>query len=489
MSEQLNDIDKFFVKHIGPLEATPPANVWQNVEAELDKSNVEKYKKRAIFLTRLSAMLLLLLLATGTYEILTKSKGSQQGPSAIPIVANTKDKRAGDTMGLANTTVNTMPADKTTQPPGEYSDAPVPPNKASTGKMLVGNNHKMVVAATIAKPKAGNADNNPAQSAWTELKPAIKNAESFPSITKKFSSPAGKPTLMGDSIANGQNDATGNVAINKNNFGAVIKDSSKAGPLLLVKNKGNNRHNFFKNISLTAYFSPQVDGYGLRDDDDDHFPGGTDDDDRDKIRGREKHSFSYTTGLTANYQLSKNWVVQTGLYLSKASIDVKPTTLYANTDNTGKVQYRYNSSSGYAYILPYFNTSPAVGDSCLAGNSINSLQYVGIPLNIGYAVRVKKLLIQPTVGIGVNILTKSSIETELRKGTEQEEKNITDVKGLRPVYFNITASAEVRYPLLKRVSFSFSPTARLALTSINKNNVVKSFTNSIGAAIGINYEF
>lgn len=490
MSEPLNDIDKFFLDNIEPLEETPPAKVWQNIEAGLDKGSAEEFKKRAVFFKRLSAVLLVLLLAGGVYEVINKSKKEKNitvSPASDNVVKNSGDSGRNQLPDATNGTVplNKEMADSASRTKSTVASPLQTVNPGNNVKGPAGNRKMLVAAITptkenrdVKKDIVQNYEQRPINAAGKTQYPVIAGTDNYLPPVNNHPAAGTKAVTPGAAIQE--------LAPAEKTKPGV--DSIKNTMVSVVKNKKKGSGNFLSKISLTGFFSPQMDGYGLRDDDD-HGPGRNDDDDKDKIREREKHSFSYTTGVTFNYQASKKWVIQSGLYLSKTSIDVKPTVLYANTDNTGKVQYRYNSSSGYAYVLPSFNSAPSVGDSCLTGNSVNSLQYIGIPFNVAYSIKIKKWIIQPTIGLAANFLVHSSIETQLKNGTEQETKNITNIQGLRRVYFNVMAAAEVQYPLSQKLSLSFSPVARLALTSINKNNVVKSFTNSIGSAIGINYKF
>jgi hypothetical protein len=66
---------------------------------------------------------------------------------------------------------------------------------------------------------------------------------------------------------------------------------------------------------------------------------------------------------------------------------------------------------------------------------------------------------------------------------------ITKLKGAKPFYWSITADAELRYSINKKVSVSLRPSFRYAISPITKNNVVETFPRSAGIGVGLTYKF
>lgn len=66
-----------------------------------------------------------------------------------------------------------------------------------------------------------------------------------------------------------------------------------------------------------------------------------------------------------------------------------------------------------------------------------------------------------------------------------EKANIYPVEGLRPMYMSGLLSVSTSYNLNQNIALTFTPAARFALTSINKDAPVKTFLNSIGLAAGL----
>ena len=233
-------------------------------------------------------------------------------------------------------------------------------------------------------------------------------------------------------------------------------------------------------FSITPFFSPDIAWYRLQEDKPDNQP-----DNLAEIEKSEKHEFSSTFGVLVDYKLNKHWGLQSGLTYSNTNITVAPKEIYAQSDNTGSVKYRINTSSGYGYVLPSFSSNPAVGDSLLAFTSTHTLNYIGIPLALKYSITKGKFSFNAMAGFSANILTKGKIETLLEKGVNNETEVVNNLQGLRKVYFSGLAGLGVDYKLNKKMSLSFAPTYKFALNSINQDAPVKSYPNSLGLSIGL----
>jgi hypothetical protein len=70
-----------------------------------------------------------------------------------------------------------------------------------------------------------------------------------------------------------------------------------------------------------------------------------------------------------------------------------------------------------------------------------------------------------------------------------KESASTNVQGLKLSYFNGSISVGADYSLNKKIALSFAPTARFALSTINKGEPVKTTLNSVGFATGLTYNF
>jgi hypothetical protein len=233
-------------------------------------------------------------------------------------------------------------------------------------------------------------------------------------------------------------------------------------------------------FSLQPFFSPEIAWYRLQDD---LVTNQTET--ASALDKEEKHEFSYSYGVLVNYRLNKHWVLQSGLGITNSTISVDPKTIFAQQDNTGKVKYRVNSSSGYGYVLPSYTANPAVGDSLYALTSTHTLQYLSVPLVVARVINKGKFSFSARAGISADILLKGRLETTVEKGFDNSTETISNLQGLKKLHFNALAGMGIDYSVSRRVAIAFTPTLRVALTSINKDAVVKSYPTSFGFATGI----
>jgi hypothetical protein len=208
-----------------------------------------------------------------------------------------------------------------------------------------------------------------------------------------------------------------------------------------------------------------------------------------KIKQSEAHEPSFSTGLLLTRQLKKGWSLQTGLIYSNTQIGISPQKLYALQDPAGSVDYKYITSSGYAYIKPSFGSPPVVGDSLTIAQAKHTLQFVSVPLVIKHSFGKNKLSFIPGAGVEANILTSAKLVTEIEDASNRENVSINKLKGTRSFYWSVTANAEVQYRVNKKIAVSLRPSFRYAISPITKNNVVETYPYSFGIGAGITYKF
>jgi hypothetical protein len=237
-------------------------------------------------------------------------------------------------------------------------------------------------------------------------------------------------------------------------------------------------------FSVTVFFSPDLATYRLEDD-----GYGNQPDNANKIEKTESHEFSATSGVWVGYRFTEKWSIQTGIGFSSTNIMLKPKTIYAQADNNGEIKYRMNISSGYGYILPSFQNTPVIGDSLTATAAAHKLRYISLPLAVSYSIAKGRFSVDAMTGLSVNFLKAGVLETEVRDGANNEIDILTDIRGLKSSYFTWVAGVGTEYRLTNKLSLTITPTVRLALTSINKGSVVRSYPNSFGLVGGVKMRF
>ena len=510
MDENLHNIDKLFRDAIEGHEEMPPENVWKALDAGLDKSNTAHINRKYQAVKRLAIALMLFLLITISYEIITK-RTAEPGTSK-----NEKNLKSP----ADNSAVNSS----STEPLGKpnYQPALLTP-KTNASNMLAQKSSPVEPTTRsqikdITRTKKPPALLSKRYYKTTTENGAMANEQTpFPADEETFTETAkdkNDDVLKGDEHHPGKNNKdvpgitqTPVVAFAESCFlqkyiatvnTVDVSDiqHTKITPGNVLP-PGVVKINFQKNkktgiskpvhFTLAAFFSPQLSFDRLENE---HHPGGPQSrSGRDRIKGDETNQSSFSTGILVKLPLAKSWGIQSGITYSHIKIDMQPKQIFAGLDNDGKVKYRFDCSSGYSFISPGVGAPPAVGDSINVTASTSTLQYVGIPLALSFHFAVGKFNIIPVVGAVANFVVKQKIETGLLLGTSKENQTINSIDGLKSNYFNATMGIGFEYNLSKRVALSITPSINIALNSINKNAAVKSYPNSFGLPFGISLKF
>jgi hypothetical protein len=522
MNDDLHNIDDLFKRALEEHTELPSAAVWDNIDKSLDKSKVVSISKKYNKLKWAAAALLLFSIGMALYTIhiriknkelvkqhnaggnlenpKTGTKNTTQDTNSLvkgnstgiektkvgkelkkqennPNAAATGSNRSSLAEG-ANTADNLNPGNKLMRPnPGKTHEHISKPDQKQLllknkspiaiqekpGGIDSSNSEKEVIA--INKELEGKADEN-----FVSTKE--KNIAGIPvifSLKSRLQMLAAKPVSPGAAIP------TNNVVALKED--KVPVKNYKTGSIQQFNMK-NSAGSF---LSTTIFFSPDLVSTNVKND----HPLFREEDSHE-IEKDEKIKSSYTMGILIDYNTGKNWKLESGITFSTRFTDIEPKTIYARPDNNGNINYRFNCSAGYSYVtLKSSGLPPVYGDSINALTSENILQYIGVPLVVKYLFGKGRFSITPGVGIAVNFLTKGKIETTIPTTAGNEKVTSNDIQGLKSTYFNGLASVGIQYKLNKTFELTFIPTARLALSSINKDAPVKTYLNSIGFAAGI----
>lgn len=210
---------------------------------------------------------------------------------------------------------------------------------------------------------------------------------------------------------------------------------------------------------------------------------------KNEIGTREKHDLSLTAGVLINYQFKKEVGLEAGIIYSNTIISIGAHDIYAVKQSNGSLAYKYNASSGYAYLNPSFGLPLNVGDSISTSAAQHNLKYLSVPVMLKYKIGDKKIYFTPAIGLTANVLLASSIKTEIKSALNSEQASITKLYGLKRSYIGYIIKTELGYNLKDDLAVNIQSTCRYALTSINNTNVVKTYPYSFGIGIGISYKF
>lgn len=510
MDKNLHDIEDLFRSALDQHEELPPKNVWDAVDNRLDKETVATIKKKYKTLKRLSLLLLLLLSGISIFElnqhysqsndVITKNiatnpvafsdktganpeKQTKKAPARVP----EEDDSKQITDAIASATTDRSTSDKTIVLNNRQSNnESVISNKKENQKRIpvlktnfdAGSFSLTKKDAAFIKRSVTQKPNTAEQREIIETLliqkkwplPDIQSAENklMFSYIQKVSS------LIIDTTA--QKKLYQLLALNKINIPIALSIAEAPRQ----KKKPPTQSEF----SITGFFSPVLAAYRLEDENVPNQPENS-----LLIKKSERHEFSYTSGILVGYALNNKFTLQSGITFSNTNIAVEPKTIYAQIVSTGDVKYRLNLSSGYGYLVPGFQPSPAVGDSITVTSTVHKLRYIGVPIGLKYIITNGKLKFQATAAITANLLTTGKLETEIQKGPNNEIDILNKIEGLKSIYFSGQMGIGAEYTLGRKVSFILLPTAQFALNPINKSGVVKTFPYSFGVSAGLQLRF
>ena len=530
MNRNLQNIEDLFRDGLEDNEEIPSVQVWDAIDNSLDKDNVVSIQKKYSSLKRVALLLLLLFLGLSIYELTnrhhnaavvkkdndhsntaTVSSRNDNGPiltynnkSQHSVDSTSRDDREKENSTVNNSLIGkTIPGSKKQHDKSSQNIAThnlIAVKNISDNKSKLNNKFKPEIKNRSYSANNDIADNSiiskNKQRITTKARHKVKINSSKPTEDDQQAIVDNKPAQQFPS-----SERLNSAAIEKLDV-RLLKESADADTKKLFKVPGGNKiiqspdtkstlalnkktkKGKPSHFSATLFFSPDIAWYRLQEDKPNNQQNNT-----AEIENGEKHEFSSTFGALIDYRLSKHWSLQSGVNYSSTNITVEPKTIYAQTDNTGNIKYRINTSSGYGYILPSFSSNPVIGDSLYTFTATHTLQYIGIPLAIKYSIARGKFSFNTLVGVSANFLTKGKIEATVENGFNTEAEVVNNLQGLKKIYFAGLAGFGVEYNLNKKVVLSFVPTYRFALNSINKEVPVKSYPNSIGMAVGLKYNF
>jgi hypothetical protein len=463
------DFGKQFRDEINNLKQHPSKHIWENIDKALDKEEAKNYKEKYLLL-RKGVLLLFFIGIAGlvifyfntaknkpggnkfTAQNTSKKNGSPQNKNFVA------DKESGDSPDFLSEPQIPANIFSITNPPQSFSENLFPfsknfmKNRAKTkvkiksGDIAYGEDIKTVSTQT-GKINTEETD-LPTTPALQKL-PSVINENVFPKSdnAEKKNSPVITPQ----------------------------KSLSEAAE----KKQKNKKQEF----TLLAFAGPDYTDYRLINDRHNNY------DNKAGIETRERSDLSFSFGILLGYAVGKRISVQSGITYAASNISINPIEIYAEKNNAGLIKYRYNTSYGYGYLQPSFSSSPAVGDSLFADGANHTLHYITVPVIVKYKIGKKKLSFNPGVGVGLNILTKATLTTDLVDNLNRETESISKLEGIKKLSASLIFTPELQYQLSKKLNLSLSPSFKYSLGPINKGNVVKTYPYTIGVGLGIIYKF
>jgi hypothetical protein len=208
---------------------------------------------------------------------------------------------------------------------------------------------------------------------------------------------------------------------------------------------------------------------------------------RSAIMDRENSELSFNAGILLSWHYKKKFAIQSGLIYNDNYITIQPQTLYASADQSGDIGYKLVTSSGFGFLKPGISNPAALGDSLSTTSIQHHFKYISIPVLLKYKIPFHRLDISAGLGFSLNMLTSSSVQTELESSTAIEKVIISHLQGTRFLHIGLLANAEIKYAVNPKWSVDFIPSISYALTPVNRSRVIQTHPFNMGLGIGMSY--
>jgi Outer membrane protein beta-barrel domain len=478
LSSSSHYIDDLFKNSIDPFEDIPAAKVWENINSQIAGDDAKKYKRKFIIASRIASVLFVLLLFLIIYEFVNiKEKKPFVAKRNVEYIIN--DKHFIDSVNSIDKKLITI-LKKGEMNINYKSNSQLPvrikkgnQNKYSSTRESLNRKYQDTHGKMVYQQKRSGVLN--LASNITE----IKTDNGIQLLSDKQHTMTG--VNFSDSLMNSLR----------------IVNSSQSSAL--EEQKMTVRSAYKPSLSVSVFGSAVCAKYYLQDDVPENvFAQNTVQNslrfsdqrvNRSIIEERENPDLSFNVAILIAYDFNKHLGFQTGLVYNSSYISIQPQKTYASKDADGNVGYELITSSGYGFVNPKFSNAPTVGDSLLTTVAHHKLQYLTLPLLLKYNIYKNKLSMSPGLGIGINFLTGTSIQTELENSQSSETVFISKLQGTQLIHLSLLANTEIKYDLNKKVALDLIPALSYAFTPLTKNSVVKTYPYNFSIGIGIHYKF
>ena len=504
MSDPVRDIDELFYKGIEEHSEYPADNVWNKIEADLDKNIATVYKRKYKLVRRNAWVLLILFIGIVFYEAITLYYGKEPGSDMGDIVVAT-------TQAQPENNITTTPSDQKRD--FRQYDARLENSKTFPGNQLPGLNTSNALANTTKNGPVIGVSASPdleinSEAAQIDDDPD-KNLGTFSAREHYISNDYAQANLLFSLAKITADDswkkeiATGLKPAGFSPLFPLVDHSAKKLNYPLI---GKSR------FSVSVFFSPGAVWNKLKDEMQSSQPSGGGNggggnggggngggnnvgnnggsggrgDTWHEIKHGESENLAYSGGLQVSYDLNRRISLQTGLNYLITSVSIKPKLIYAVKDSHGNISYRINCSSGYSFLLPKGTSNLSAGDSAIVYDTRNSVSYVGIPLTAEYRILSSgKFSLATSAGAEVNLLLKARTSSVFGKGTSNETTASNNTEGLKTAYLSALASLTAEWRIKNNLSFTLAPSGQFGLSYMNKGTSVRTRPNYLGLAAGL----
>lgn len=197
---------------------------------------------------------------------------------------------------------------------------------------------------------------------------------------------------------------------------------------------------------------------------------------------KEKADFTFSTGISGGFGISRNIVLCSGIFYSKYSLKFKTEAIHLL--NTGSVWNFIYTSSGPVNLM--LLSSDSLTDESFIKSSLNFL-YLNIPLIAELHFKNNYFL---DAGVNFNMLVGQNMNWEAENYDGDFSNTFGDsIDGLEKGSISIIIGLGTIKTINHNLSLIINPSLRICLSSINNSAPVKSYPYSWGLNAGLRYYF
>ena len=326
MNKDLHDMDDIFNSAYRQFEDDPSPDVWDNINAGLDKKDAVSYKRRFIGWKRVAIVAMLLLSGLILYESGILKTGSRNTQKNIPVAEENKKTETSaaennEEINQHNSKSAKSNDEKQNAVNNKISDS----NESNTG--IIVNQNKNILTEVLDKTEEQKVN-----ILHRKVKAIAENDRMEIEVTPSAPGKYQKDVLKNNEILFKEktviplieNNTTG-----ENKIAANLFNGARQIHLLFMADS-IFKSNIAKNKKWTGKFKPYWTVTGFSSNDWANYRLDNDMQTVNKIEQRETHEPSFSAGVLVTRQFTPQWAFQTGLVYSNTSIGISPQKIYAS---------------------------------------------------------------------------------------------------------------------------------------------------------------
>ncbi len=465
MNRDKKNIDRLFEQGLKGYKESPPVYAWSRLDADLDKVG----RRKALFYLRLIAASVIILIAFGAgyfYAVFNINSGSpgqlsETGNAVQPVVIPSVPEAA---VGNNDRTKQVMVREKQS---GGVN------NKSSEARKVIIVESERSESFVTAHNKSNNLFTDNSKSVKSENTVIHKlEMRGIDNIEIENEAIAGFIVISAHQDINKiENYNIETEPLQEYGFG---DNNTKSGIFRWTVGAQAAPVNSYRDIS-TSYSNGVIEN-------------------EEPYNNSEESITSLALGVDVNYSVSKRISFQTGMYYSKiGQINNDALSyvenngkflLYSIETSLGEIDYKLESMpSDIKEIDDAKDTIDLINQ--LNVKVVEDFDIFEVPLMLRYKVLNKKFSVNVMGGISPAFVTNNNAYLEV----DTQKYNVENSDNINSVFFNSSLSLGMEYSFLNKLSLSFEPTFKYALSPINKDGKFDYHPYSISWFTGIKYKF